>query len=119
MEPVENVAADIGQPKFSVGTIGTIGTIGTSVTDQILQCEFTLLNNEVERILVFKCLVDKSNLWMPKLLEILKLMEPILSYCLVRLIPWQKYFGDQFVSPVVGWDYLSPTGQSRMSSREE
>ena len=45
--------------------------------------------------------MDKSNLWMPKLLEILKLTEPIPSYCLVRLTPWQKHFGDQFVPPFV------------------
>ena len=92
MEPVENVAADIRQPKFA---------IGTNIADQILQCEFTLLNNEIESILIFKCLMNKNNLWMPKLLEILKLTEPIPSYCLVRLTPWQKHFGDQFVPKFV------------------
>ena len=92
MEPVENVAADIRQPKFA---------IGTNIADQILQCGFTLLNNEIKSISIFKCLMDKNNLWMPKLLEILKLTEPIPSYCLVRLIPWQKHFGDQFVPKFV------------------
>ncbi len=94
MEPVENVAADIRQPKFAGSTISTS-------TDQILKCEFTLLNNEVESIFTFKCLMDKSNLWMPKLLEILKLTEPTASYCLVRLTPRHKYFGNQFVPPFV------------------